>query len=518
MTRRLRLVPVVGVVLVLASSPAGGSAAEVRPRVVRADAYAAAVTRPDGSRHGSTRLRVRDGRETARGGYRDAAVVVARSHELTRAGTATGAAMAASHSEIGGIRLLGGRIVLAAAGTYARAASDRGGSSATVRTFVRGLVVDGIAIDAAPNLVVPIDGVGTLIVREEADAVRLARGRRSFAAALHLRIEQDTGDLPAGSEIVIGYAGAAAASPRGAVATPTSTDRPARDATPTAPVDAERPVLAEGQTTVPVEQPSAPPTEQLLPAAPQRFDSSGTQAPPPGGFTRTPPIDEADRSRLLSGGYVFPVIGGAGFDDDFGGPRAAVANGFHQGIDLFASLGTPVVAVHDGWLFNVGWNRLGGWRMWLVDEAGTLFYYAHLAAYSPLAVDGARVRAGDVIGFMGQSGDAATTPVHLHFEIHPRGAWAIAPYEYLRAWPQVTGSPGVAITAGSATTATTTGAPSSAPRPEGLEPIEIVDIATAPPLDAGALDAAAGAGEGATTPPDAVTALDPPGEGFAGAQ
>ena len=78
-------------------------------------------------------------------------------------------------------------------------------------------------------------------------------------------------------------------------------------------------------------------------------------------------------------------------------------------------------------LHNVGWNRLGGWRLWVEDTAGNWFYYAHLSAYSPIAIDGARVSAGDVLGFVGNTGDAAGGPTHLHFEIHPAGKWAVPP-------------------------------------------------------------------------------------------
>ena len=78
-----------------------------------------------------------------------------------------------------------------------------------------------------------------------------------------------------------------------------------------------------------------------------------------------------------------------------------------------------MLAVAKGVVFSVGWNTLGGNRLWLEDRQGNQFYYAHLSAYSPLAVNGARVNAGDVLGFVGNTGDAITTPYHLHFEIHP---------------------------------------------------------------------------------------------------
>jgi murein DD-endopeptidase MepM/ murein hydrolase activator NlpD len=140
---------------------------------------------------------------------------------------------------------------------------------------------------------------------------------------------------------------------------------------------------------------------------------------------------------LSGGGYVFPVAGQSSFSDDF---RAARTTTWHHGIDIFASEGTPLVAVADGTLFNVGWNDVGGNRVWLRDAAGNEFYYAHLAGFSPLAREGATVRAGNVIGFVGDTGDAAGTPPHLHFEMHPPELrhlgydGVVNPYPYLVAW------------------------------------------------------------------------------------
>ena len=65
---------------------------------------------------------------------------------------------------------------------------------------------------------------------------------------------------------------------------------------------------------------------------------------------------------------------------------------------------------------------------------GNWFDYAHLSAYAPIAKEGAHVNAGDVVGFVGRTGDAVGTPSHLHFEIHPAGQWAVPPYDYLQAW------------------------------------------------------------------------------------
>ena len=141
-------------------------------------------------------------------------------------------------------------------------------------------------------------------------------------------------------------------------------------------------------------------------------------------------------------GYVFPVSGNLTFPDTFGAPRADET--WHHGDDLFAARGTPVLAVANGVIFSVGWQRLGGRRLWLRDRAGNEFYYAHLNGYSPLARDGEVVHAGEVLGFVGNSGDAEHTPPHLHFEVHPASLLglgydgAVDPTSYIRAWQRRT--------------------------------------------------------------------------------
>jgi hypothetical protein len=141
--------------------------------------------------------------------------------------------------------------------------------------------------------------------------------------------------------------------------------------------------------------------------------------------------------------YVFPVDGGASYGDTYGANRSDIYDGWHHGDDLFAPLGTPVVAVANGKLSLVGWNRLGGWRLWLTDGNGNSFYYAHLAGYSRWILDHPNVRAGQVVGFLGRTGDAFTTSPHLHFEIHPHQLLklgydgAVDPTAYLQKWAVV---------------------------------------------------------------------------------
>jgi murein DD-endopeptidase MepM/ murein hydrolase activator NlpD len=140
--------------------------------------------------------------------------------------------------------------------------------------------------------------------------------------------------------------------------------------------------------------------------------------------------------------YVFPVDGGASYVDTYGANRSDVYDGWHHGDDLFAPLGTPVVAVARGTLSLVGWNEIGGWRLWLTDNKGNSFYYAHLAGYARWILKHRKVHAGQVVGFLGRTGDAFTTTPHLHFEIHPHEPafvklgydGAVDPTTYLQKW------------------------------------------------------------------------------------
>jgi murein DD-endopeptidase MepM/ murein hydrolase activator NlpD len=140
--------------------------------------------------------------------------------------------------------------------------------------------------------------------------------------------------------------------------------------------------------------------------------------------------------------YVFPIDGGASYVDTYGANRNDIYDGWHHGDDLFAPLGTPVVAVARGTLSLVGWNELGGWRVWLTDKKGNSFYYAHLAGYARWILTHPHVKRGQVIGFLGRTGDAFTTTPHLHFEIHPRQPafvklgydGAVDPTTYLHKW------------------------------------------------------------------------------------
>ena len=143
---------------------------------------------------------------------------------------------------------------------------------------------------------------------------------------------------------------------------------------------------------------------------------------------------------LGAGSYVFPVDGHTDWGDSYGAERSDVPGGWHHGDDLFAPLGTPIVAVTDGIVFSVGWNKVGGWRLWLLDANGNQYYYAHLSGYTAAGSNDRTVAKGQVLGFVGNTGDAVTTLPHLHFEVHPSSLLylgydgAVDPTSYLRGW------------------------------------------------------------------------------------
>ena len=143
---------------------------------------------------------------------------------------------------------------------------------------------------------------------------------------------------------------------------------------------------------------------------------------------------------------IFPVVGNARFSDDFG---AARAQGGHQGNDILAARKAPAVAAEAGRVkfHTTSWRA--GCMLYLYGRSGTTYLYIHLnndltrendnrgkcvrgVAYAPGLRDGQRVRAGQLVGFVGDSGDADGGSPHLHFELHPNDGAAVSPYPWLR--------------------------------------------------------------------------------------
>lgn len=123
-------------------------------------------------------------------------------------------------------------------------------------------------------------------------------------------------------------------------------------------------------------------------------------------------------------------VQGAGKWDISNGFGSARETGRHMGDDIFAKRGTPVLALVDG---NVRFanGAIAGNAFYLTAPNGVTFYGAHLDSF---VVKPGPVHQGDLIGYVGNTGDAATTPTHLHFEYKPDGRQSVDPYAVLRTW------------------------------------------------------------------------------------
>lgn len=128
----------------------------------------------------------------------------------------------------------------------------------------------------------------------------------------------------------------------------------------------------------------------------------------------------------------FPVGGSANFTDDWLNPRFSGAFHLHEGTDIFAPNGTPVRSPVDGVLRHAS-GGLGGTAAYVKTVEGHEVYFAHLASYSELR-PGASVKVGDVLGYVGDTGNARGGAAHLHFEIHPKGRGPVNPKPYLDQW------------------------------------------------------------------------------------
>lgn len=130
----------------------------------------------------------------------------------------------------------------------------------------------------------------------------------------------------------------------------------------------------------------------------------------------------------------FPVPGGT-YSNDWGNPRH---QGPHRGTDIFAPRNTGIYAVEGGKITKMGWNNLGGWRVWINGK----WYYAHLDHYAKGLHVGSVIQEGQLIGYVGNTGDAKGGATHLHLGYDASGTHGANwqnPYPLLR---QAQGMPG----------------------------------------------------------------------------
>jgi murein DD-endopeptidase MepM/ murein hydrolase activator NlpD len=424
---------------VLVAVAAGASAQAESP--TRASALAVRVSTPAGELAASERLLGPPAVQSDPAAWRypaDGSVVDIGAASAGVAAQSGESASAQAIATAQSVSLLGGAVTVQS--VVGRTSSAAGVATSTAdisSSSLSGLAVLGQPVEPGVNQQLPLADWGTLDVL--AGTLESGKEPRPTATGrvtgLRLRLIADYGGLPAGSVIELAVVEAVAEAELAPPPPPPApAPRPAPTATPPAPRTGPLPpgpVAPAG--TGRLKQPAPPPT-------PVQVKEPGRSLPGGAPARLVRPVPSGVVSRFSAAGYVFPVFGPVSFGDSFGFPRGAYVGGWHHGEDIFAPAGAPILAVADGTIFSVGWNQYGGWRLWLRDRVGNQFYYAHLSAYSPLAVDGQEVRAGDVIGFMGNTGDAEFSPPHLHFEIHPVQLLplgydgVVAPYPFLVAW------------------------------------------------------------------------------------
>ncbi|MEA2686355.1 MAG: hypothetical protein QOE93_1550, partial [Actinomycetota bacterium] len=140
----------------------------------------------------------------------------------------------------------------------------------------------------------------------------------------------------------------------------------------------------------------------------------------------------AEEAAVLGVGR-FPVAGPADWEDDWHDPRFGPPFHLHQGTDIFAERGTPVLAPEAGTVrFEDG--GLGGRAAYVTTGDGTYYYMAHLNSYEDSLYSGASVKERQVVGYVGNTGNAENGAPHLHFEIHPYGGGATNPKPIIDQW------------------------------------------------------------------------------------
>ncbi|HEX2053304.1 MAG TPA: peptidoglycan DD-metalloendopeptidase family protein [Actinomycetota bacterium] len=141
--------------------------------------------------------------------------------------------------------------------------------------------------------------------------------------------------------------------------------------------------------------------------------ASASPSPATARLANTGPVVPAGTRRLFC-----PVDGPVSFTDTYGAPRSGGRK--HQGVDMFAPMRTPVAAIVDGTLTRRESSALGGLSVYMKGTDGTEYFYTHLSGYSNVA-PGQKVTAGQTIGYVGDTGNAAGGPPHLHFEVRSGG-------------------------------------------------------------------------------------------------
>ena len=124
------------------------------------------------------------------------------------------------------------------------------------------------------------------------------------------------------------------------------------------------------------------------------------------------------------------MAGASTWYNDWLAPRSG--GRLHQGVDMIAVRGTPLVAIEAGVIQRIGTtSSLGGNTIWLRGNGGDEWYYAHMDTHASGLFVGQSVTAGQAVGTVGSTGNASYTVPHLHFEYHPGGGSAAYPHDII---------------------------------------------------------------------------------------
>ncbi len=126
-----------------------------------------------------------------------------------------------------------------------------------------------------------------------------------------------------------------------------------------------------------------------------------------------------------AGTMVCPIDGATSFRDSWGEPRSGGRS--HTGTDMMSPIGTPLVAVESGTIWSPSWHYAGGLGLYVNGDSGNRWYYAHMDSYAPGISDGVRVTAGQLVGYVGDTGNASVP--HLHI------AWIVGGTTYTNPYP-----------------------------------------------------------------------------------
>ena len=228
---------------------------------------------------------------------------------------------------------------------------------------------------------------------------------------------------------------------------PSPTDTPSPSPTDPSPT----PTTTPTPTIPPSPSPSSSPTSPI-PSPPAGVGgsgggtgSTGPLVPAPSGSMSSASLlatlselagtDPPPLSSILAVVGPFPVAGLSWWHDDWHAYRCCPYPHLHEGLDMFAAGGTPVVSAADGTLVEKGSNPVSGLAVEVQDAQGTRYFYAHLSGYAANLQLGQRVFVGQVLGYVGNTGDAAGGPTHLHFQVMPGGV-PVPPMPYVDRWLQ----------------------------------------------------------------------------------